>query len=92
MAEVRSVVVGRFIGPVRPVIPLVAGAMGMQLPLFLAVNVSSALLWSPVYILPGYLLGAAVDARFSSAELLAAAIAVVAAMTLFAWLRHHFRS
>ncbi|MEH6577344.1 MAG: bifunctional DedA family/phosphatase PAP2 family protein [Amphritea sp.] len=52
-----SVVLGRFIGPIRPVIPFIAGALQMRAGLFLGFNLLSALAWAPVYILPGYLLG-----------------------------------
>lgn len=56
----KSVIVGRFVGPIRPVIPLVAGALLMPWRRFLAFNLSSAVGWAPVYILPGYLVGSAI--------------------------------
>ncbi|KEI70481.1 bifunctional DedA family/phosphatase PAP2 family protein [Endozoicomonas elysicola] len=56
-----SVVIGRFVGPVRPVIPAVAGMMGMLPQYFFTVNFLSAIAWSPVYLLPGYLTGAALQ-------------------------------
>jgi len=49
----KSVLLGRFFGPVRPVIPMVAGMLDMPGGRFLLVNVSSALLWAPAYLLPG---------------------------------------
>lgn len=52
-----SIVLGRFVGPIRPVIPFVAGALQMRSDLFLGFNLLSALAWAPLYILPGYLLG-----------------------------------
>ncbi|MBZ5488329.1 bifunctional DedA family/phosphatase PAP2 family protein [Halomonas aquamarina] len=52
-----SVFFGRFVGPVRPIIPLVAGMMRMPPRTFLWANVGSAVLWAPAYVLPGYLLG-----------------------------------
>ncbi len=55
----KSVVIGRFVGPIRPVIPLVAGAFWMPWQRFLAFNVVSAVGWAPVYILPGFLVGSA---------------------------------
>jgi membrane protein DedA with SNARE-associated domain len=50
----KSIVVGRFVGPVRPFIPAVAGIMSMSPRNFFVANVISALLWAPVYMLPGY--------------------------------------
>ncbi|USE37939.1 VTT domain-containing protein [Endozoicomonas sp. SCSIO W0465] len=58
---ILSVVIGRFVGPVRPIIPAVAGMMGMVPGYFFTVNFLSALAWSPVYLLPGYLTGAALQ-------------------------------
>ncbi|MBW7472880.1 bifunctional DedA family/phosphatase PAP2 family protein [Marinobacter sp. M216] len=55
----KSVVIGRFVGPVRPVIPLIAGALWMPWQRFLAFNIASAIGWAPVYILPGFLVGSA---------------------------------
>lgn len=52
-----SVAFGRFVGPVRPIIPMVAGMMHMPPARFVVVNVISALLWAPAYLLPGYYLG-----------------------------------
>ncbi|MDO6825357.1 bifunctional DedA family/phosphatase PAP2 family protein [Marinobacter sp. 1_MG-2023] len=55
----KSVIIGRFVGPVRPIIPLIAGALLMPWRRFLAFNIASALGWAPVYILPGFLVGSA---------------------------------
>ena len=57
----KSVLLGRFFGPVRPVIPAVAGMLHMAPGRFLAFNVASALLWAPAYLLPGIALGASLS-------------------------------
>jgi len=57
----KSIMLGRFVGPIRPVLPLVAGMMGMRQSRFTLYNVLSALAWAPVYILPGYLVGTAYE-------------------------------
>ncbi len=54
----KSVVIGRFVGPVRPVIPAVVGMLGMPPGRFLLANISSALAWAPAYLLPGVVFGA----------------------------------
>ncbi len=54
---IYSVALGRFIGPIRAVIPAIAGSLGMSGKLFFIVNVCSALIWAPAYILPGMLAG-----------------------------------
>ncbi|WP_303291472.1 bifunctional DedA family/phosphatase PAP2 family protein [Marinobacter sp. SS5-14b] len=55
----KSVIIGRFVGPIRPVIPLIAGALYMPWRRFLLFNLLSAAGWALVYILPGYMVGAA---------------------------------
>ena len=57
----KSVAIGRFFGPVRAVIPLVAGMMGMHPLRFVAANVLSALVWAPAYLLPGIVFGASLE-------------------------------
>lgn len=52
-----SIVIGRFIGPVRPLIPFIAGSCKMPSARFTLINGCSALAWSPAYLLPGYLTG-----------------------------------
>jgi undecaprenyl-diphosphatase len=53
----KSVLFGRFVGPVRPVIPVVAGMLGMGPAHFAVLNVLSAIGWALVYILPGVFFG-----------------------------------
>ena len=52
-----SVALGRFFGPIRAIVPLVAGLMHMPPKRFYAANVLSALVWAPAYLAPGILLG-----------------------------------
>ncbi len=54
----KSVFAGRFIGPLRPVIPVTAGIMGMPPRKFLMVAIPACILWTPVYLVPGMLFGA----------------------------------
>lgn len=57
----KSVAIGRFFGPVRAVIPLVAGMLGMRPWRFVVANLLSALLWAPAYLLPGVVFGASLE-------------------------------
>ncbi|HEY0288431.1 MAG TPA: bifunctional DedA family/phosphatase PAP2 family protein [Pseudomonas sp.] len=56
---IASLLVGRFIGPLRPMLPMVAGMFDMPVVRFVAVSVIAAAGWSVVYILPGWAAGAA---------------------------------
>jgi membrane protein DedA with SNARE-associated domain/membrane-associated phospholipid phosphatase len=53
----KSILFGRFVGPVRPFVPVVAGMLGMRPAKFYKVNVLSALIWAPAYLLPGMAFG-----------------------------------
>lgn len=52
-----SIVTGRFVGPIRPIIPFVAGSCRMSPLRFMSYNCLSALGWAPLYLMPGYLAG-----------------------------------
>lgn len=52
-----SVALGRFFGPIRAIVPLVAGLMHMPPRRFYTANVLSALVWAPAYLIPGIVLG-----------------------------------
>lgn len=54
-----SVFIGRFVGPVRALVPMVAGMLGMKPWKFTVANITSAILWAPAYMFPGILLGIA---------------------------------
>ncbi len=50
---------GRFLGPLRAVIPFSAGVFQMKKSTFAWVNLTSGLIWAPLYLMPGILAGAA---------------------------------
>jgi membrane protein DedA with SNARE-associated domain len=52
-----SVFIGRFLGPIRSTVPLVAGMMAMEQKRFQIANVLSACVWAPVMLAPGWLAG-----------------------------------
>lgn len=49
-----SIFFGRFLGPIRSTIPLVAGTMLMSHRRFQMANIASAIVWVPVMLAPGY--------------------------------------
>lgn len=54
----KSIYIGRFIGPLRSLIPLIAGILHMPWQRFVLAAIPASTLWAIVYMLPGYLLGA----------------------------------
>ena len=51
---IPGVFLGRFVGPIRPLIPITVGSLSMVLRTFIFVDLISGLIWAPVYTLPGY--------------------------------------
>ncbi|NYY80666.1 hypothetical protein DMH27_18865 [Raoultella planticola] len=56
-----TILIGRFVGPTRPLVPMVAGMLDLPLAKFILPNIIGCLLWPPLYFLPGILAGAAID-------------------------------
>ncbi len=85
----KSVAIGRFFGPVRAVIPLVAGMMNMPPPAFLAANILSALVWAPAYLLPGMAFGASMEVASEVAlRLVILLVVLVGSLWFLGWLSH----
>ncbi len=81
----KSIFIGRFVGPVRPIIPAVAGMMGMSPGKFLAINILSAALWAPAYLLPGIAFGTSLALASQVAARLTVFLALVLGTAWLAW-------
>ena len=82
----KSVFFGRFIGPIRPVIPIVAGIMNMPGYHFTFVNVTSAIAWALAYVLPGVVLGTSLTiAGIVSTRLIVLTLLVCTLLWIFFW-------
>ncbi len=85
----KSVAFGRFFGPMRAVIPLVAGMMGMSPLRFFLANLLSALAWAPAYLLPGMVFGASLELASEVAFRLVLLLLLLALLLwLITWLVH----
>lgn len=51
---VWALFIGRFFGPVRGMVPLVAGVFQMRIGLFMAANIASAMIWAFAMLAPGF--------------------------------------
>ncbi len=80
-----SVFLGRFVGPVRPIIPAIAGMMDMPVKRYVIVNIIASILWAPVYILPGVLVSQSLVATAQVAGKLAILAAALAVIVWLAW-------
>jgi membrane protein DedA with SNARE-associated domain len=80
-----SVFLARFTAVVRAFVPLLAGIMRMSTHHFYVANILSALVWAPIHVFPGVLVGLAIafgGKRAPELSLVAAGVLIVA---WFAW-------
>ena len=94
---IASLLVGRFIGPLRPMLPMVAGMCDMPFPRFAAVSLLAAAGWSLAYLLPGWATGAAFrlplpEGFWLEAGIVAASIAVMVGLSVNSSVRRHRRA
>ncbi len=88
-----SVLFGRFVGPVRAVIPLVAGMMEMKASRFFLYNIFSAVLWAPAYLFPGVVFGASLELAAKVTGRLALVIIILLTVLWFGvWLSRRLYS
>jgi undecaprenyl-diphosphatase len=87
-----SLLVGRFIGPLRPLLPMVAGMVEMPFLRFLVVSLVASAGWSVAYLMPGWAAGAALrlplpENFWSEVGIVAAALALLLGMAVQGSLR-----
>lgn len=81
----KSVVIGRFIGPLRPVIPITAGMMGMKPRRFLMVAIPACIVWTPAYLIPGMLFGASLELASEYAGRMALVLMIAVVVLWLTW-------
>ncbi len=82
----KSILIGRFVGPIRPIVPLIAGSIHMTPKKFLFWNILGAVLWSALYISIGYFFGTyarEIERYVSEASLLVVVILAIVAYLVY---------
>ena len=89
---IKSILVARYVGAVRPFVPAIAGMAKMPLPRYLQASGFACLSWAVLFLLPGWALGQAYDAVAAVADKLAlvllgllVALALAWAVVLYSW-------
>lgn len=87
-----SVFIGRFFGPVRAAIPLVAGIMEMSWRKFWFANIGSALVWAPALLLVGTSFRVTLQALgLKHGEELGLSAAAVVAVMVLTWVAREYK-
>lgn len=89
---VTSLLIGRFIGPLRPMLPMIAGMFDMPFARFFIVSLLAGFGWSVAYMLPGWATGAALrlplpEGFWTEAGAIAAGVALVVGVSVQGSLR-----
>ncbi|KAF1706450.1 hypothetical protein CSC71_14315 [Pseudoxanthomonas sangjuensis] len=84
--SVKSVIVARYLGPIRPFVPAVAGMSRMPLKKYLPTSAFAALSWAALFLAPGWILGQAYDAVAAVAGRLALVLGLLALVLALAWI------
>lgn len=90
----KSIVIGRFVGPLRAMIPMVAGMFKMRQGKFLLAAIPSASVWAVGYMVPGILLGALsleLPPKLAT-QFVLGVLLIFISIWLVIWLMHHFFS
>ena len=99
--SIAAIFIGRFFGPLRAFVPLVAGMMEMNRRTFQIANAASAAVWVPIMLAPGYFaakglarLEALGEADALTLWLIGAgvAVAIVVALSVFLVRRRFYRT
>jgi membrane protein DedA with SNARE-associated domain/membrane-associated phospholipid phosphatase len=90
----KSIIIGRFVGPARSTVPMVAGLLKMPWWRFFVAAVPSAALWALLYMVPGILLGAlAVELPpHIATEFILVGLGIIVGIWLFFWALQYFFS
>ncbi len=75
----KSIIMGRMIGALRPIVPVVSGLSDFPILRFVSIDILACLIWAPLYLLPGMVFGASVD--LAAAVSLKLAILLLICMT-----------
>ena len=87
----KSIFMARFIGPLRPIVPAIAGMMNMTTGRFLLIDIFACILWAPVYLLPGMVFGTSLGlAAEVAGRLVVLLVTVTACVWLGIWLINGF--
>lgn len=81
----KSVVAGRFIGPLRPIIPAVVGIMRMRPTRFMAADVFACIAWAPAFLVPGILFGASLEVASEYTGRLAVVLVILLSVLWLTW-------
>lgn len=88
----KSIILGRFIGPARCMVPMIAGLLQLSWIRFVIAALPSAIMWAFMYMTPGILLGALAHEapKGETTKFFMIGIGIILGFSLIFWLIQHF--
>lgn len=83
--DVKSILVARFVGAIRPFVPAIAGMLRMPVRRYLPASALASVAWALVFLAPGWIFGASYDAVAAVADRLALVLGALLAVLALAW-------
>jgi membrane protein DedA with SNARE-associated domain/membrane-associated phospholipid phosphatase len=81
----KSIVMARYIGAIRPFVPAIAGMLKMKLRQYVPASGMAAVIWSATFLAPGWLFGTSLELVAAVAGRLAVVLTVVLALVALIW-------
>ena len=81
----KSIVMARYVGAIRPFVPAIAGMLRMPLKQYGPASFVAAIIWSATFLAPGWLFGASLDLVAAVAGRLAIVLGVVLVLVAAIW-------
>lgn len=78
----KGILIGRYVGAVRPFVPAIAGMLKMPVRAYLPASAVAAVTWALLFIGPGWLLGASLEVLIAVAGRLAIVLGILLAVLL----------
>ena len=89
----KGIVIGRYVGAVRPFVPAIVGMAGLPLRRYILVSTIACLSWAALYLAPGWLFGASFEVlRAVGGRLAVVALGLLLAMAALAWTAHRLHA
>ena len=82
---VKSIFIARYVGPVRPFVPAIAGIARMPLRRYLPASAAACLSWGALFLAPGWIFGASYEAVAAVAGRLALVLGGLVLVLALAW-------
>lgn len=81
----KSILIARYVGPIRPFVPAIAGMLKMPWRRYLPASALAAVSWAALFLVPGWVLGQAYDAVAAVAGRLALVLGLLLVVMALAW-------